>query len=197
MKKNKVLLISSVSLIIVVIGLVVSITFGWLSIFNSNTGGTVSVGSLTYEKAGDFITDSQVIYPGMELLDTDFTLTNNSTITSQLRIRIDYTKVTNPGTIQVDTVSYTDAVDEHLAVVFGTSFTYDNNYWYYDGLSGVVPAESGLMSLITSISYNGTYAGLDYSGQTVDISVTIEVKQSDNVTWSELTAYDFQTGYPA
>lgn len=196
MKKNKFILISSISLLVIIFGLIVSITFGWLSIFNSSSGGTVSVGSLTYEKSGNFITDDQIIYPGMELLDSDFTLTNNSTIDSQLRIKIDYTKVTNPGTIQVETVSYTDAVDEHLAVVFGTSFSYDNDYWYYNGLSGVVPAESGLMSLITSISYNGAFAGLDYSGQTVDIAVTIEVKQSDNVTWSELTTYDFQTGYP-
>lgn len=178
--------------------LMIGISFGWYAdVFDLNSG-TISVGDLRYSETGAFITDNQVIYPGLELVDTAITVTNSSPIDSQLRVKISYTKVTRPvDVLVVQTVNYANAVDDHLAVTFDSTFVYSDGYWYYNATDAVISANSGLISVLSSIQYDGDQTGNDYAGQTVGITVTIEVKQSDNVTWSELTSYDFSTGYPA
>lgn len=197
--RKKTLVIYLISSILFLSSLVmIGITFGWwAAVFDLNSG-TVSVGDLRYTQDGAFIADDTVIYPGTELVDTDFSLTNESPIDSQMRIKISYTKITRPvDVLVIETVDYADAVDDHLSVTFDSTFVYSSGYWYYNGTSAVISADSGTIDLISSIAYDGDLTGNDYSQQSVSVTVTIEVKQNDNVTWSELTSYDFSTGYPA
>ncbi len=194
--RKRILLIGLIVLFIGSLGFLVSLTFGWISFTNTASGGVVSVGDLRFVKNGDFISSSEIIYPGKELLDSDISLVNQSTIDSQLRVKIEYTKITYSEPLLIETVVLSDSLEEHLIVGFVSGFVFDGDYWYYDGLSGVIEADSGLKTLITSIKYNGFYAGIDYAGQQVNVSIVIEVKQSDNVSWAELTTYDFSTGYP-
>lgn len=198
MKKK--LLFPIITLLLLMSSLVmIEVTFGWISDIIEFDNNSVAVGDLRYTKTGAFIGEELIIYPSMELLTEDITLFNESSIDSQMRLKISYTKITNPtgSELVIDTVDYSDAIDDHLDVVFDSSMTYDTGYWYLGGTSFLIPADNGLIALISSIQYDGTLVGNDYSQQTVSITVTIEVKQNDHVLWSELTSYEFETGYPA
>ncbi len=197
--KRKSLFLSILSLSIFFFSiLAIGITYGWFADVIDLGSGTVSVGDIRYTKSGGFISSNQIIQPGMEFIDTPITLMNESSITSQMRIKIEYTKVTRPvDTLVIETVDYANSASDHLSVSFGSTFVYDNGYWYYNGLSSSIPADSGTIGVISSLYYDGNLVGNDYSGITCNISVIIEVKQNDNVSWSELTSYDFSTGNPA
>lgn len=197
MKKAPLIISIVSSLLVLASVLMIGFSFGWFADVIDLNDGTISVGDLRYSETGAFITDNQILQPGQELLDTAITLTNTSPIESQMRVKISYTKITRPvDVLVIETVNYSDT-DDHLAVVFDSTFVYSSDYWYYNATDAVISANSGLIEMISSIYYDGEFTGIDYSEQTVSITVTIEVKQSDNVTWSELTSYDFSTGYPA
>ncbi|MBN2540286.1 MAG: hypothetical protein JXB08_02045 [Bacilli bacterium] len=195
--KRKSLILSITSLVLIITSvLILGFTFGWgFDSIDLNTG-TISVGDLRYSQDGDFITNGTIMYPGMELVNTSFTLTNESPITSQMRLKIAYTKVEDPQVGGVTTY-YTGAVDDHLAVTFDSTFVNSGDYWYYNSDVYEITANSGQIDLLSSISYDGNLVGNDYAQVSCAITITIEVKQNDNVTWSELTSYDFETGYPA
>jgi hypothetical protein len=72
----------------------------------------------------------------------------------------------------------------------------DDDYWYFGSAETSISANSGILRLIRRIYYDGSKASIEYNGQPISISVTIQVKQSDHVTWSDLVTYDFETGYP-
>jgi hypothetical protein len=198
MKKS--LILSLASLFLVISSLIIlGITYGWFADIIELNPGVISVGDLRYSETGAFITDDTVIYPGLELIDTDIEITNESPIESQLRIQVTYTRITNPGgtglVIEEDYI-YTDATTEHISVVFDSTFVYDTNYWYLNGKGSTIAADSGLIELISSVIYDGENTNIDYVEQDVAVSLTIEVKQDDNVTWTELVGYDFATGEP-
>jgi len=199
--KRKSLYISFVSLVLILISMVMlGITYGWLADVIDLNSGIISVGDLRYTKSGAFVSDSPtpIIYPGFEFVDTALSVNNQSPIESQLRVEIEYTKITNPlGVLTTETVSYTNAVDDHLSVTFDSTFVNSGDYWYYNTTDYVVLVTSGAINIISSIYYDGDLTGNDYNNASVTVTVTIEVKQSDNVTWAELTSYDFSTGYPA
>ena len=186
---------------------ILGITYGWFVYSTTLTGGSVSVGDLRYEIAGAFVTD-QIIVPGQELIDTDIEVTNSSPVSSQLRVKVTYTRITIVGetvTPEEDYV-YKDDTDDHLVVNFTSSYTftdgdltpdeYDDDYWYYGDYDTVIESESGLIGIIDSIYYDGFKTSADYQTETVEVKVLIEVKQADHVVWAELATYDFSTGDP-
>lgn len=199
--KRKSLILSLASLVLIVTSLIMlGVTYGWGADLVNLGNGTISVGDLRYTQTGSFVTDGTIVHPMEELIDTNISIDNQSSIESQLRVKITYTKITNPTgdslVIEEDYV-YTDDTSEHISVIFDSAFTYDSGYWYSNGTTGVLSANSGNLAIISSIIYDGENTNIDYVGQDVAISVTIEVKQNDNVTWTELVGYDFSTGNPA
>ena len=167
MKKR--VIVSMISLILILSSLVMlGITYGWLADVIDIGSGTISVGDLRYTENGEFVSNGTIIHPNEELIQTNIDLTNSSPITSQLRVKITYTKITNPGgvglVIENDYI-YTDDPSEHITVVFDSSFTYDTGYWYYNGTSGELAANSGLLPSISSILYDGENTNIDYVGQ--------------------------------
>lgn len=197
---RKRLLLPLTSLLLIITSLIIlGITYGWFADIIDFGPGVISVGDLRYSENGAFIADGTVIYPGLELVDTSIEVTNQSPIESQLRVQVTYTRITNPGgagLVFEENYIYTDATTEHISVVFDSTFVYDTNYWYLNGTSSTIAANSGLISLISSVMYDGENTNIDYVEQSVAVSVTIEVKQDDNVTWAELVGYDFLTGEP-
>ncbi|MFH0992748.1 MAG: hypothetical protein V1761_00195 [bacterium] len=201
--RQKILILSLISLLFSLAALgIIGITYGWFGHVVTIPEGEIAVGDLRFTKSGAFRTGADVIVPGEELIATSLDVDNASPITSQLRVEVTYTKCVNTGTVVcTDETTYTDAVDEHLSVTFGSGFFYISGYWYYSGDTSrttyEITADSGPMTIISSLFYDGAYAGIDYFGQTVTVTVTIQVKQADNVDWATLTGYDFTTGYPA
>jgi hypothetical protein len=149
-----------------------------------------------------------IIVPGQELLDSDIEITNASPITSQLRVKITYTRVTIVGEVPTPEADYVylGDTDDHLSVNFTSTFTlgdgdlipdeHDDDYWYYGDYDTVINADSGVLGIIDSIYYDGQKTSADYETQTIEVNVLIEVKQAGNVIWSELATYDFSTGDP-
>jgi len=175
----------------------IGVTYGWFSMLITFPAGQVGLGDLRFEPTGAFQENSLILVPSEDLVDTPFTLTNNSTITSQLRIKITYTKITSVNDVlTIQSINYSGAEFEHINVVMNPLFEYVDGYWYYNGVSYVLPINSGVIDILSSLSYNGAYAGIDYSGQAVNVTLKIEIKQADNVTWEELVDYNFSSGYP-
>ncbi len=201
--RQKILVLSLLSLVFTLAALaIIGITYGWFGHVVTIPEGEIAVGDLRFSKSGAFVTGGGIIVPGEELIATELAVDNASPITSQVRVEVTYTKCVNTGTVVcTEDTTYTDAADEHLAVTFGSGFSYISGYWYYSGdtprTTYEIAADSGAMTIISSLFYDGTYTGIDYIGQTVTVTVTIQVKQADNVDWATLTGYDFTTGYPA
>ncbi len=203
--KNRIRIISISALFLVMISLaMIGITYGWFAHGITFTTNDINVGDLRYTKSGSFIADDSVIVPGENLINEAFVINNLSPITSQLRVKITYTRIT---TVPVEDYVFKNDTDDHLAVTFTSTFTFtdgdatpdefDDDYWYYIDSDEIIAAASGDINLFSEIYYDGEKTSIDYNGQSVTVTVTVEVKQSDNVTWEELTTYDFETGYPA
>ncbi|MFA5007531.1 MAG: hypothetical protein WC509_08760 [Candidatus Izemoplasmatales bacterium] len=200
--RTKIRILTLLSLFFLLAALaVVGMTYGWFGQSVTFTTENIAAGDLRYTETGAFIANDTIVVPGQELIATPIAVDNDSPITSQLRVLVTYDRCTNPGTVTCVETTYADAVDDHLAVTFGTGFSYISGYWYYTPGTPVttyeIAAASGPMTIITSISYDGDLTGIDYGGQNVSVSVTIQVKQADNVAWTSLSGYDFATGYPA
>ncbi|MFA5741369.1 MAG: hypothetical protein WC874_00680 [Candidatus Izemoplasmatales bacterium] len=214
--KRMTVLFSIIALLLTIASfLLIGFTLGWFAPSVIITTNEVAVGDLRYSLSGEFITsnplDPTVIVPGDELLTSTIGITNNSPIESQLRIKIEYTAYhNNEGEITGSTETYGAAVGEPLVAVFAfddndtpdnytddINFIYSDNWWYWDNTDYVYSINSGSQEIITSIFYDGNYTGIDYSSfdvsHPVTVSITIEVKQADNVTWSGLTTFIFTT----
>ncbi len=188
---------------------VLGITYGWIALGTGYTSNVINVGDLRYTLSGSFITDDTTIVPNDELVNNAFTINNQSPIDSQLRLKITYTRITNAGGIPIPETDYVFKNDseDHLAVNFTSTFTFsdgdaipdehDDDYWYYITPDNVILAASGSIPLLDSLYYDGNETSIDYNQQDIAVKITIEVKQSGNVTWEELATYDFATGYPA
>lgn len=172
-----------------------SMTYGWFTILFTLPTGEVGVGELKYTPTGSFVSSGGIYIPGEEIVDTPFSVDNESTIDSQLRIQIIYTKVTNnSGTITSEDIAYTASSTDAINVTMSSSLYGSGEYFYYLGDQSVIAKESGIIDLVSSIYYDGDYTGIDYSGEQITVTLKIQVKQADNVTWSELTEYDFEAG---
>jgi len=186
---------------------ILGITYGWFVYSTTLPGGSVAVGDLRYGLDGAFVTES-IIVPGQELIAEDIEIINASPVTSQLRLKITYTRVTivNDIVTPEEDYVYKNDDDDHLVVNFTSTFTLgdgdvtpgedEDDYWYYEDYDHVIAAESGLIGIIDSIYFDGYKTSSDYQNESIEVKVTIEVKQADHVTWSELAAYDFETGDP-
>lgn len=209
--KKRIRIISISALFLIMISLaMIGITYGWLTHGIVFTSGNINVGDLRYTKSGTFITPDTIIVPGDNLIDQPFVINNLSPIASQLRVKITYTRITKVGEVITPEADYVfkNDTDDHLAVAvtFTSTFTFtdgdlildefDDDYWYFGSSDEIIPATSGDINLFSAIYYDGDKTSIDYNGQDVTVTVTVEVKQADNVTWSELTTYDFATGYP-
>ncbi|MGI6392739.1 MAG: hypothetical protein ACOX16_03920 [Candidatus Izemoplasmatales bacterium] len=206
--KKLILAIVTVSgfLILAALG-ILGITYGWFVYSTTLPGGSVAVGDLRYGLDGAFVTES-IIVPGQELIAEDIEIINASPVTSQLRLKITYTRVTivNDIVTPEEDYVYKNDDDDHLVVNFTSTFTLgdgdvtpgenEDDYWYYEDYDHVIVAESGLIGIIDSIYFDGYKTSSDYQNESIEVKVTIEVKQADHVTWSELAAYDFETGDP-
>ncbi len=203
--KNRIRIISISAIFLIMISLaMIGITYGWITFGTIFTTNHINVGDLRYALSGDFIADDTIIVPGDNLVAEDFVINNLSPITSQLRVKITYTRIT---TVPVENYVFKNDTDDHLAVTFTSTFTFtdgdatpdefDDDYWYYIDSDEIIAASSGDINLFSEIYYDGNKASIEYNGQDVTVSVTIEVKQSDNVAWEELATYDFATGLPA
>ena len=183
------------SIIILIFAILISLSsvFAWVNYVLDLPPGSAAVGEIDYTITGTFIEPNDPIYPGKNLVNQDFTLNNDSTIDTELRLKISYTKIID--TVVTDGIIYTDDALDHLIVDFAIPFVYgDDDFWYYSDVTTIFP--TGLVTIIDNMTYDGDLVSNNYSEVNINISVFIQIKQANNVTWQDLTTYDFSTGYP-
>ncbi len=197
----------SASLLLLVIAflLAASATYAWVALhFTANEDGYFESGEIAYGYEGAFIPSDEVFVPSENLLRQTIRVNNQSSIETNLRMKISYTRIYVDVSEQVitETVVYKDLSsdpidpvnDDHININFATAVNRVGDYYL---VNNAFSPNSGLQSLILSIAYDGDYVNNQYASQIIQLSIVIDVRQSDEVTWSELMTIDFETGYPA
>lgn len=155
------------------------------------------------------------IFPGQNLVllnnkDATLTMNNNSSINTQIRVRIEYTSYAS-GTAK--TVTYSGSSDEDLKVDFVNPSQWlpfkdgaGKTCYYYVGPSygsatlsspdsayTITPAVSNI-DIINGVSYKEDIDTTMYSGNEVTVNIFFEAKQADYVGWGTIAAYQVNSG---
>jgi hypothetical protein len=191
--------------IFVMLSLLVTTTYAWLTSSGSKNS-TYTVGNVTYTFGGDFLANNTIIVPGQELLSSSITTNNSSTVASNVRVKIAIT--IDSTNVTLSTSASGTATDAASLVKVGfnsTDWVLDTDGCLYykgkDSTTGKVAANTALSSeaqtIITSIVLNGATVGNAYAGKGVSISISLQAKQADYVTWDDLATINFETGLAA
>lgn len=175
-------------------------TLAWWTL---NTTGTINpfggnLSGITYNFGGEFIAGS-VIFPELELLQEDVSITNYSGDQDiYVRIKIEYTKIDTTYDSQTLTYNFSTPVqkvltdvqaNEHLEVGLNSNFFYESDgYWYYD----VILEDSITHTLITSLNYDGFKASNEYADKEILVSITLEITYEQEGIWSPITTLAFR-----
>jgi hypothetical protein len=201
MKRTLIVLRTATLLFLVGSLLFIEATFGWFAKLVVVPKGEIGVGDITYSMTGAFIANNTLIVPGQELIQTPFVLDNNSSIRSQIRMKITYLGyVWNGFEVVPEEQVYVSSEDDFLFATVGPGFVVTGDYWYFTddpliaGPNYFLEPETGVFTLLSSVYLNGATTNIDFADEVIWIRITVEVKQADNVTWSELVNIDFSTG---
>lgn len=188
--KKKIILLST--LIVLLLTGLVATTVAWLTDTASSTT-TFVMGDVSYEC--EFNIDSErTVVPGEPLFSSDaITITNKSTVKTNLRAKISITDGINDGTDLVSIVLNGDWKIE------------TDGYWYYLGKPTDLSDRSADIKAVTNttgenipfdinMSFDGSAVGNSYSGTTFTVTITLEGKQAEYVLWESMVDIDFTTG---
>lgn len=164
------------------------VVFAWLVDTKTTNEIVLTSGKVEYILVGE--TETGLVVPGQNLIKTNYVITNNSTVDSQLRIQL---------TIKLD--------DEELAfdnekifttIGLGNDFIQnEDDFYYYNNVDGVLlPTNKTPIIIIETLILDGVYVQNQYSGKAVKLVITIQAKQADFVDWQTLIdeKINFQTG---
>lgn len=210
MTKRIILYVTSLA---VVLGLMVSgSSYAWFASSTQKSQSiSVSVVSNVFSAGlSDLIAaEETIIMQGDNLVNLDgnsasLQLENHSTTDTQVRVSIEYTSYSTGSARQV---IYSASEEDDIIVEFASdAWANDVNvggksYFYYVGSGNgssaienidalpVITTHMGRIPVITKIAYKDdiSYA---YSGKKINIKVTFESKQAENVTWTSIDTYD-------
>ncbi len=184
MKKQLTILIMSIIMLLMTIIFVYA-----LFIDTKNTPSiTYKSGKVVYNLEGNAV--EGLVVPGQNLISTPYKLTNNSTVDSQLRIKL---TITLNGEVLAydDTRILTD-------ITLGPTFTLVDDYYYYGGVEGkLLSTNTTPITIMSSLILDGNYVKNSYASKTVNIKFIFEAKQADHVSWQTLGEenINFTIGY--
>lgn len=219
MKKRIIALIASLA---VVAGLMTSQGSGAWFVTAVKRAQNIDIAVINFDSEAEILGTMEAdyygrpcIFPGQNLVvlngkDATLTMNNNSSIDTQVRVRIEYTSYVN-GVAK--TVSYSGSADEDLKVEFANPsqwLPYDNGMdgtsFYYvgpnygsstlknvDDVYSITPAMANL-DIIKSVCYDKDLNTTEYSGNEVTVNIIFEAKQADYVGWSALAEYQVNSG---
>ncbi|VEU83332.1 hypothetical protein [Acholeplasma hippikon] len=183
--KNKKLLMLILGLVLA-LGVTTTGILAWLTDTKTTTPIEFTVGEVKYTwNSGT--TKTTPVVPGENVLSSSFSLTNGSTVTSELRMIISVMYDTN-----VDGLSLVD-------LTLGSNWVLDNGYYYYRVGNEVdgkypIPTTTTSISVLEGLSLKGSLVGNNFIGKTFIISITFQAKQNDYATWTDLGSINFATG---
>ena len=175
--------IFGLSLVLVALfAIIAGSTFAWLTDKGDSNTITYNVGKVDYEISLTTAVSGQVV-PGDTLTPT-FTITNNSTVATNIRVKVEVTS--NPT-----------LTNTQLVVTPGTGWVLESGYYYY-GTSSTAPTSIAVgdkpVSPIGGLKLDGPSVGNSYSGTTITVKISWEVKQAANVDWADMGSISFETG---
>lgn len=209
MTKRIILYVASLA---VIIGLMASgSSYAW---FASSTQKkqhiSVSLVSNTYSAniSNIEIPGQTIIVQGDNLVNLDgrsaaLQIENNSTTDTQLRVTVEYTSYRSG---KAEQVIYSASEEDDIIVEFASDAWAKNVnvagtcYYYYVGNAfgsdiisdtsavPVITPEMGSIPVITKIAYKEDVS-YSYSGKPINVKVSFESKQAENITWSAIDTY--------
>lgn len=171
-------------------------------------GGFISQGEdVRIEPELELLNDLNEVPVGMSS-DTKMYIINNSTIETQLRVKVYYTYIIdNEIVTDYSLVGSTDSELPFVAELAKDITDAENpkTYWifddvencfYYNGVEGKLESSVQLIPLFSSLRYSGEGSDLPsdvFAGEnnSFNIKVVFEAKQADFVEWSELDTIEF------
>lgn len=180
-------------LFLAIAALTANLIVAWLT-DTAQTGPTeFQLGDVEFTWDGAVSQD--LVVPGENIVATDYTLVNASTIRTELRFKIEiYSEYLGD-----------DGSDYVILTIDGGWDLENDGFYYYRGNGTVfeedkykILPETKTITVITGIELDGSKVGNDFSSSSFTITLVFEAKQSDYVDWDTLgqSNIDFSTGLP-
>lgn len=192
MGKKKFIVILAL-LFLAIAALTANLIVAWLT-DTAQTGPTeFQLGDVEFTWDGAVSQD--LVVPGENIVATDYTLVNASTIRTELRFKIEIYSEYLDG----------DGSDYVILTIDDGWVLETDGFYYYRGSDTVVEEgkykilpETETITVITGIELDGSKVGNDFSSSSFTITLVFEAKQSDYVDWDTLgqSNIDFSTGLP-
>ena len=198
MKGNKKILILLITFLLTALTLITS-TFAWITSLNRSGNIIFVTGEVKYVLTGS-LEEYNLIIPETPLIeDQPYVLTNQSSIDSELRIKILYQfseddKLENlkeEDWLIFDEASTNDTPTNKLAGKLNSegTFSYSDGFWYYskDNNSTILAGDEVQITILEELYANGLACGNnECSKKNLYIKLIFQAKQKNYVTWEEL-----------
>lgn len=195
MKGNKKILILLIAFLLTATTLITS-TFAWITSLNRSGNIIFVTGEVKYVLTGS-LEEYNLIIPETPLIkDQPYVLTNQSSIDSELRIKILYQfsegeEIDENAWLLFDEKSIGDSPTNKLAGKLNSegTFSYSDGFWYYskDNNSTILAGEEVQITILEELYANGLACGNnECSKKNLYIKLIFQAKQKNYVTWAEL-----------
>lgn len=174
-------------------------TYAWLA-FSESVGMDANIGRLDFDFVSPGFISSEdtremateidgetinvnYILPGDNLVAGVVEGTNKSSIRTDVRVQVKYTRYTAGNDTAENDVVYTDEASD-LTVDFSDAWSYseDDGCWHL-----TLEPNSGKFIVFNSMFYEEAHQSA-YKGKTVSLSYVVQAKQADNVTWTQIAS---------
>ncbi len=200
-------------------------TYAWFVVDLANGQSLVhnfTAGDISYTLTGDFVESGKIglIKPEQELLQSELTLINASTIPTNLRVKVFYTyfvPAEDPSLVPegIEIVNGYAVIHDCATVGEGAPLTieYDQEHWeiasddcfyYTNGTDSVIPAaeqggENLSIPLFSKLYYSGANTVLPTSAFAGDnnefnIKIVFQAKQANFAEWTDIGTITLDTG---
>lgn len=199
------IIIALCSIMLVLCSISVGFTVAWLT-FSDTKKVVYSVGDVEYEidvTSQAENSDRELIVPSdEESIFSNLVITNNSNVTTNLRIRFEITETDHTWTVgttdDCEILVVLNSINEESDEPRWIFSTTENNVMYYytnqgDSDQDIEPLGS-ISTAISGVYLNGKVVKNDHSDLNLTLKLIVEAKQAEAVEWNEIA--DFITGMP-
>lgn len=200
MKRKVTYILGAIAIVLIIA--ISGVTYAWLTSEDSWTA-TYTVGSVRYVIDQADIAAGGVVVPGQPIVATPLTATNSSNVLSNVRFTVAATIDGAPATIGT-------AGTENIVIAVASGWIKDSasNTWYYGAqdnsatntvITDDIAAATTTVTLLNSITLGGAGLSNSSAGKVIIITVILQAKQAQYVTWTTLdtTSILYSTGATA
>ena len=185
------------------VGAFAASTFAWFTQEGTDTSATFTAGEVKYTLNVSDLSTEKVV-PGQNIFDGgSFAFTNQSTVTTNLRMQISYT-ITPVKTGVATLEGSVSTTDNYLKLASAGSWVENGGWLYYGSATGGTDDTTAKVAVganpvvgaagALNVTLNGSTIGNDYQGAAIALEIKFQAKQSDYITWAEAASINFETG---